>query len=469
MEKSDVARKKAAATKKQAMMPWIQLDGRRMLADGRPVHLRGIGLGNWMLVEGFMIELPQVDYVMRQAFREVLGPERADAFWTAYMDSYFTEADVAAIRAMGFNHVRLPFSYRHIETDDRPGRYREEGFAMLDRMIGWCRKHGLWVMLDLHSAPGCQASDWNAESAYGEALLWDVEDYKQRMADMWRQIARRYRDEPTVMAYEVLNEPVTLFPYQVPLMNEFHHRCIAAIREEDRRHVIVINGDKHATDLRALDAETFADPQVMAAGHYYFFTSPLQQLSEFPATKDGVLYDEDYLVNKTGLVSRFAREKIARPEFLDEFGTGYHGPQSMAHRKMVGAIIAWCNRTGVHWNLWHWKDVRAMGICQMKPDAPWVRLLEKIGARPLREQCHKAVAEYRDKVAAFVALEGKRGHRLWAETMRDLEMQTLWTLVERMQDLSAADLAALGRSFTLDNFQLDAPMAAILEPLMAGE
>ena len=327
MEKYEVT-KKTSTPKKPPMLPWIQLDGRRLLADGRSVHLRGIGLGNWMLVEGFMIELPQVDYVMRQAFREVLGPERSDAFWNAYMDAYFTEADVAAIKAMGFNHVRLPFSYRHIETDDRPGHYREEGLALLDRMIGWCRKHGLWVMLDMHSAPGCQASDWNAESAHGEVFLWDDATFKDRVVGMWREIARRYRDESAVMAYEVLNEPVTTFPYQVGLMNEFHHRCIAAIREVDKRHVIVINGDKHATDLRALDAETFADPQVMAACHYYFFTTPLQQLSEFPATKDGVTYDEEYLLTKAGLAARSARENIARPEFLDEFGTGYYGPQS---------------------------------------------------------------------------------------------------------------------------------------------
>ena len=109
-----------------------------------------------------------------------------------------------------------------------------------------------------------------------------------------------------------------------------------------------------------------------------------------------------------------------------------------------------------------------MGLLHMKEDAPWVKLLEKIGARSLRAECHAAVREYKDKVEKFLPLEGKRGHRLWAETMRDLEMQTLWTLVERMQDLSAADLAALGASFTSDNFELDQPMAAILKPLMAG-
>jgi endoglucanase len=153
---------------------WISLAGPSMLADGQPVHLRGIGLGNWMLVEHFMIGLPQVDYMQREAFLDVLGPERANAFWDAYMDAYFSEADFAAIKALGFNHVRLPFSYRHFESDDAPGVWREEGFRLVDRVIAACKRHGLWVLLDLHSAPGCQASDWNAESAFGEAFLWDT-------------------------------------------------------------------------------------------------------------------------------------------------------------------------------------------------------------------------------------------------------------------------------------------------------
>ena len=154
----------------EAAPQWMRIEGRNLVADGKPIRLRGIGLGNWMLVEHFMIGLPQVDYVMRQTFTEVLGPERAAAFWDAYMDNYFTEKDVARIRELGFNHVRLPFSYRQLESDAQPGQWREEGFRRLDRMIGWCRRQGLWVLLDLHSAPGCQASDWNAESAHGECF-----------------------------------------------------------------------------------------------------------------------------------------------------------------------------------------------------------------------------------------------------------------------------------------------------------
>src|ERR1039457_4871536 len=141
-------RNRTAPTKTAPL--WVRIEGRSLVAGGEPARLRGIGLGNWMLVEHFMIGLPQVDYVMRETFTEVLGPEKSAAFWDAYMENYFTEKDIARITELGFNHVRLPFSYRHFESDARPGQWREEGFLLLDRMIGWCRQHGLAVLADFH-------------------------------------------------------------------------------------------------------------------------------------------------------------------------------------------------------------------------------------------------------------------------------------------------------------------------------
>ncbi len=447
--------------------PWMRIEGRNLVAGGNTVRLRGIGLGNWMLVEHFMISLPQVDYVMRQTFAEVLGPEKAAAFWDAYLESYFSEADIIRIRALGFNHVRLPFSYRHFESDTQPGEWREEGFKRLDRVIGWCRRQGLWVVLDLHSAPGCQAADWNAESAHGEVLFWDNVSYQERVAALWREIARRYRNEPTVMGYELLNEPDTTFTRQVASLNAFHLRCIRAIRKVDKRHIIIVNGDKHATDLRALDAATFADPQVMAAFHFYHqYTPPLREITSFPCVHNGQRIDEDFLIQRTGLLERSDRLRIPRPEYLDEFGIGYRGPGVEAQRKIIETVIRTCQQRNIHWCLWHWKDVRGMGLCHMRDGAPWLKWLERAGARQLQQQSDAAVSAYLKQVNEFLPLDGKDRTWLSRETRRDLEMQTLRKLVEQMKNLTAAELADLGRSFTSENFELDEPMAEALRQLM---
>jgi endoglucanase len=279
-------------------------------------------------------------------------------------------------------------------------------------------------------------------------------------------MARRYKDEPTVMAYEVLNEPVTLFPRQVDAMNRFHHRCIAAIREHDQRHIIVINGDKHATVLSALDDETFADPQVMAAFHFYYWNPILRELTDFPGEVNGERIDADYVVRTGGLNVRADRERIARPEFLDEFGTHYDREGAGINRKLMGGIIRWCEQTGTGWNLWHWKDVNGMGLLRMKLDTPWVKLLEKIGSREMQNKGREAVDAYLKAVQEFLPLEGKFRGRLHSETRRDLETQMLWTLVGRMQDLTVEELAALGASFTFENFEMDEQMGAILRDIM---
>ena len=454
----------------KAAPQWMRIEGRTLVADGKPVRLQGIGLGNWMLVEHFMIGLPQVDYVMRQKFTEVLGPERSAAFWGAYMDNYFTEKDVARIRELGFNHVRLPFSYRQLESDEQPGQWREEGFRRLDRMIGWCRRQGLWVMLDLHSAPGCQASDWNAESAHGEVFLWDNADDQKRVAALWHEIARRYRNEPTVMAYEILNEPDTAFPRQVASLNAFHLRCIRAIREVDKRHIIVVDGDKHATDLRGLDATTFKDPQVMAAFHFYHqYTPPLRDVASFPSSQDGQTIDADFVIHHTGLTELSDRGRIARPEYLDEFGFQYRTPAVDAQRKIIETIIGWCKQENVNWCLWHWKDVRGMGLWHMREETPWMKLLERLDTSRLHQQSSAAIKAYLEQVDGFLPLDPK--DRIWLEqeTRRELQMQMLRKLVEQMKSLTTEELAALGRSFNSDNFEMDKPMAAALQRLMKGD
>jgi hypothetical protein len=459
-----------ASQRTHAAPQWMRIEGRSLVADGKAIQLRGIGLGNWMLVEHFMIGLPQIDYVMRETFTEVLGPEKSAAFWDAYMENYLTEKDVRRIKELGFNHVRLPFSYRHFESDAEPGRWREEGFRALDRMIGWCRQQGLWVLLDLHSAPGCQAADWNAESARGEILLWDNASDQERVAALWREIARRYHDEPTILAYEVLNEPDTASPRQVASLNALHLRCIRAIREVDQRHIIVVNGDKHATDLRALDSATFADPQVLAAFHFYHqYTPPLRNIATFPGVHDGQTIDADFVIHRTGLTERSDRERIARPEFLDEFGFHYGSPAVEAQRKIIETIIRWCERDNVNWNLWHWKDVRGMGLWHMREGTPWLKWLENVGARRLQQESDAAVKAYLAQVDGFLPLESKARVWLSRETHRDLERQVLRKLVEQMKDLTAAELAALGRSFNSDNFEIDEPMAAALRRLMKDQ
>jgi hypothetical protein len=435
------------------------------------VSLRGIGLGNWMMVEHFMLGLPQVDHVMRRAFREVLGEDAEHAFWDAYMDAYLAEEDFAYLRSLGFNHVRLAFDYRHLESDLRPYEYRESGFALLDRVIGWCRRHDLYVLLDLHAVPGSQAPDWNAASADGEALFFDVRDFQDRVVALWGEIARRYRDEPVVMGYEILNEPVTRDAGQVERMNAFNRACLAAIRRHDSGHIVVVNGDHHATDLGAIAPDIFDDPQVMAAFHFYHqFTHPLRIVDQFPGVHDGTEIDETYLVRETGLAVRSDRDRIARPEFLGEFGINYWTGSSSgieAQRSILEATIRYANANGIHWNVWHFKDVRGMGLLAMRDDTPWMAFLRESGVAGIASRAEAARDEYIARIGAILPLSDKRRFRLASEAERDFQLELLHAVVGDLRGRSLHDLEQLGASFASRNFVPDKRIEAALRRLAA--
>jgi hypothetical protein len=442
-----------------------------VLANGQPIALRGIGLGNWMLLEHFMLGLPQVDHVIRRAFREVLGESASRAFWDAYMDAYLAEDDFAYLRSLGFNHVRVAFDYRHFESDWRPYEYEQAGFALLDRVIGWCRRQGLYVLLDLHAAPGCQAADWNAGSGDGEALLLEVRDFRDRTASLWGAIAQRYRDEPTVMAFEILNEPVTRDRVQVERMNELTRACLAAIRREDRGHIVIVNGDHHATDLGAIAADIFDDPQVMAAFHFYHqYAPPLRDVDQFPGVHDGAAIDEAYLVERTGLAVRSDRDRIARPEFMGEFGINYwHGSaaQVEAQRRILETVIRHANRNGIHWNLWHYKDVRGMGLLAMRDDTPWMAFLREAGVTDRASRAAAARERYVAEVDSIVPLADRRRLRLASEAERDFQLELLYDAVGRLRGRSHPDLEELAGSFASRNFLPDRRMESALRELTA--
>src|SRR5216683_2331493 len=190
---------------------FVHVDGGKIL-DGRgvPLTLRGVGLGNWLLPEGYMWKFgspgPQSPREIEAFIQDLVGPEHAYEFWRRFRDTFITEADIERISAEGLNHVRLPINSRVVIGDD--GELIEAGFALIDRLIEWCRRHELWVVLDLHGAPGGQTGTKIDDSPNGAPELFTDDRYRKLTVKLWRAIARRYRNETVVAAYDLLNEPL---------------------------------------------------------------------------------------------------------------------------------------------------------------------------------------------------------------------------------------------------------------------
>ncbi|MFZ4620079.1 MAG: glycoside hydrolase family 5 protein [Bacteroidota bacterium] len=227
--------------------PFISVRGTDLITpDGKPILLRGINLGNWLVPEGYMFKFTHTNSPQRinETFSQLLGPDGAKKFWKQYRDNYITREDIAFIKRSGLNSIRVPFNYRLFVSEDHDTRIDGPGFDMLDRVIQWCKAEKLYVILDMHCAPGGQTGD-NIDDSYGYPFLFESPEAQQLTVDLWQKIAKRYANEPIVIGYDFLNEPIATY-FDASQFNSklepLYKRIAAAVRKVDKNHVLFLGG-----------------------------------------------------------------------------------------------------------------------------------------------------------------------------------------------------------------------------------
>jgi endoglucanase len=226
-------------------------DARLVDGRGNQLQLRGVGLGNWLLPEGYMWKFgpgAESPREIEALVSRLLGDDSAEAFWKDFRETFISEQDIAKIAASGFDHVRLPINSRVVMTEQ--GLPIEAGFALIDRVIQWCRKHHLWVLLDLHGAPGGQTGTNIDDSPNNKPELFMDRRYWDQTLDLWRLLATRYAKETVVLGYDLLNEPLpNEWQYQyVDELSKLYQELTAVIRAVDSNHLIVYEGTHWATN-----------------------------------------------------------------------------------------------------------------------------------------------------------------------------------------------------------------------------
>lgn len=227
---------------------FIYTEGKNlMLPDGRPFIMRGTNLGNWLMPEGYMFKLKNTNSprMINQTLNELIGPSATDSFWKTYLNNYITGADIHYIKSIGMNSIRVPFNYRLFTSEKYLGESNAgHGFELLDKLVSWCKKEQLYILLDMHGAPGGQTGD-NIDDGDGYPFLFESEQDQQLTADIWKRIAKRYRNETIIIGYDLLNEPIATYfdaNYLNPKLENVYKRITAAIREVDKNHLIFLGG-----------------------------------------------------------------------------------------------------------------------------------------------------------------------------------------------------------------------------------
>lgn len=269
----------------------------------------------------------------------VLGSADAARFWNRWRRDYISDLDLAEIAGAGFDHVRLPLSWRLLCTVD--GTLIEDGFVLLDRFIDSCAWHGLGVVLDLHAAPGGQTGS-NIDDSAGLPELFFDPHWRSLTVRLWRAIAERYAQSTTVLAYDLLNEPL---PYHwadefgADLMG-LYQNLTAAVREVDREHLLMYEGTRWATDFSGFAGRL--DDNSALQFHKYWSRPDQASLSHFLEVA----------------------ERLDVPLYMGEGGENT--------LDWNAAAIALYERLGISWCTWPYKTIgRSTSLCSIVPPTDW--------------------------------------------------------------------------------------------------
>jgi aryl-phospho-beta-D-glucosidase BglC (GH1 family) len=312
---------------------------------GKEIILRGLGIGEWLNAESYILKVNSPDVggmgetKWRSALVAALGQTGADQFFTAWEANLIAQSDVALWASWGVNSIRLPVNYHAISSAD--GTYVEAGFQILDTFIAWCKAQNIYVILDLHAAPGAQNCEHMSDSPDGVAHLWkEPEKYRQWTIDLWQTIAKRYAGEVAVGGYDIFDEPYDTessaqFSTGQRTLRQMYVDITTAIRAVDPNHVLFFEGTNWSSD----DGKThgFAglepawDPQMAWSFHKYWdanTTSAIQPYLDLRANTNRPVWNGETGEDRTtgwskAMIALLEANKIGWNEWtFKKVGTG---------------------------------------------------------------------------------------------------------------------------------------------------
>ncbi len=250
-------------------MEFLHAEGTRIVNEsGAEVLLTGYAFGNWMIQEAFLFGTGSFNADFKpfmrsvgmdrgrtidQTIREVCGDAYARAFWPRFWRAYLSEDDIAYLAEQGFNCVRLPLVARNFLLEEPGYHWNEVAFEHLSDVLGWCEKHGVYAVLDLHAATAGQSAIGCDDGWDNQPHLFTDEDGAERTCRLWEEFTRRYADRACVAGYELLNEPLAL-PFwdgMWPELLAFYRTCVDRVRAIDQKHIIFLQGGRfaHRSDM----------------------------------------------------------------------------------------------------------------------------------------------------------------------------------------------------------------------------
>ncbi len=225
-------------------------NGKIVDKNNQPIFLKGCNTGNWLMLEMWMLNYAGKGIEDQHEFIETLehrfGKEKAEELMDVYRSNWIKENDFEIIKSFGMNTIRLPFDYKLLmDSDTKPFKLKSDSWEWLDLAIKIAKEKNLYVILDMHGAPGRQ-SGMDHSGRVGHNKLWSNKGFQDQTAWLWKQISNRYKNESAVAAYDLLNEP---WGSNEKNLKKIVLKCYKEIRKNDDNHIIIFPGHTSGIDF----------------------------------------------------------------------------------------------------------------------------------------------------------------------------------------------------------------------------
>ena len=374
---------------------FLRTQGTEIINDKGPVIIRSIGTGNWMIMEGYMMQSSGAGVATHTQYRnklvETMGVERTDEFFDTWTENHFTKTDLDSMKVWGFNTVRAALHYKTltlaIEDEQRnsdgslQNTWLEKGFEKIDELLSWCEQNEMYLILDMHGAPGGQGKNASI-SDYDEGLpsLWESEDNKQKLIALWIKLADRYKDAKWIGGFDMINEPNWAFAGSEnpngcdcednDAIWDLHESIIKAIRTVDTNHIVYISGNCWGGNYNSFEAHSLqnADDNMVITFHKYWSKN-----------NDGAL--DSWIA---------MRETYQMPLWMSEGGENSN--------TWFSDCIALYEKNKIGWSWWPVKKSKINNILKVRTDENYRDLIAswKNNTPLSADQTYEAVMQYAD-------------------------------------------------------------------------
>lgn len=311
-------------------------------AKGEKVILRGVNAGGLFVTEHWMSGFKDNctdsnDYrSLTKKFIERFGEDKTKKLWKEYQANWWSDVDFENCKNMGFNVIRLPFTYMNVDFDavvsyDKAGKNYD--FSDIENFVSRAADHGLYTILDLHGAYGSQnGKDHSGQiiNNVSDITFYSDDKYVELTVNLWKALSEKFKNNPAVAAYDILNEPGENACSTTDRHWNFYDKVYSAIRSTGDEHILIMEGLWTGRDLP--HPSRYVWENCMYSFHHYA----------------GNIADSSYFSSWNDMVSEVFAQKFGVPLYMGEF-TAYSSESKWEYS------LDLLNRHNWHWTSWTYK------------------------------------------------------------------------------------------------------------------